>query len=79
MVVLGSNRCGLSRMNAVMGVLAADPGEYALASHRLFLIELNWWMHLAHLQAIKEKFPTISVISERTDAIDGIREDFLLR
>jgi SAM-dependent methyltransferase len=79
MVVLGSNRWGISRMNAVMGVLAADPGDYALASHRLFLIELNWWMHLPHLQAIKEKFPNISVIGERKDAMDGIREDFLLQ
>jgi hypothetical protein len=43
------------------------------------LIELNWWMHLSHLQAIKEKFPTITLIGERKDAMDGIREDFLLQ
>jgi hypothetical protein len=36
-------------------------------------------MHLSHLQAIKEKFPELTVIGERTDAMDGIREDFLLQ
>jgi SAM-dependent methyltransferase len=79
MVILSSNRWGLSRMDAVRGILAADPGDYALASHRLFLVELNWWMHLQHLQAIKEKFQGITVIGERRDAMDGIREVFLLR
>lgn len=79
LVVLGSNRWRPSRLNAVSDILEADPGNYALASSRLFLVELNWWMALQHLEAIKLRFPEIIVIGERNEKIDGIREDFLLR
>jgi SAM-dependent methyltransferase len=79
MVVLGSNRWRPSRIVAVQDILAADPGDYALASQRLFLLELNWWMELPHIEAIKKLFATINLIGERKEKIDGVREDFLLQ
>jgi SAM-dependent methyltransferase len=78
-VVLSCNLWGESRMAAVHGILAADPGNYAVASYRLFLLELSWWMQIRHVEAIKKRFPNISLIGERADAIDGAREDMLLQ
>lgn len=79
MVVLGANRWRPTRMEAVKGILKTDPGNYSLAAYHLFLIELNWWMALPHLESIKKRFPKITLIGERTDKIDGTREDFLLQ
>jgi len=36
-------------------------------------------MQQKHLEAIKKLFPTIILIGERTEVIDGVREDFLLQ
>jgi hypothetical protein len=79
MVVLGGNRWGLRRVSAVNDVLELATRDYPLASGRLAMIEMNWWMHVHHLQAIKKLFPEIVLIGERDQKLDGVREDFLLQ
>jgi 2-polyprenyl-3-methyl-5-hydroxy-6-metoxy-1,4-benzoquinol methylase len=78
-VVLSCNLWGESRVAAVSGILEADPGNLTLASYRLLMLEHNWWMQGRHAEAIKRRFPNITLIGERADPVDGAREDMLLQ
>lgn len=84
-VILGTNRWGPSRMAAIAGVLAEAQKErqnasrrFANAHRRLSLLEASWWMHPRHIDRLRQQFPSIEVIGESTDAIDGTRVDLLL-
>jgi SAM-dependent methyltransferase len=79
MVVLAGNRWTAGRMLAVADILASEPDNFVQAAQRLFVLELNWWMQTKHVEAIKQQFPIITLIGERTVALDGVREDLLLQ
>jgi SAM-dependent methyltransferase len=85
-VILGSNRWGLSRMTAVRGILDAAgqdrqsaPRRLANAVRRLSLVEVCWWLQPRHLDAARLRFPSIELIGQTYDKIDGTRRDLVLR
>ena len=85
-IVLGSNRWGPSRMTAVRGILAAaanrkhDRASSGLvdAVRHLYFVELYWWLQPHHLQTARPRFPSMELIGETHDRIDGTRVDYVL-
>lgn len=78
-IVLGQNRWASTRTEAVRGILATEPENYAHAVSSLFLVEVTWWMHPRHIESIKKRFASVTLVGETSHKLDGTRIDLLLQ
>lgn len=78
-VILGSNRWGPSRLSALRGILLDSPVNLEQAVSRLSLVQDSWWMQQQHTDTLKKYFPSVKVIREVSNKVDGVRIDFLLQ
>jgi SAM-dependent methyltransferase len=78
-VILGHNRWGPSRLDALRQILEDAPADPPTAMQRLHMLQVCWWLQPAHLDVIKRHFSAVTQVGEVAGRYDGLRVDLLLQ
>jgi SAM-dependent methyltransferase len=78
-VILGHNRWRPTRLTALRAILEDAAADRMQAINRLNMLQVSWWMAPHHLEIAKRYFPSVTILGELRERIDGTRVDLLLQ